>query len=740
MPSIVCQRCHEINEPTATTCQKCGARFCPSCHLVIESPSASICPHCGKKDLSFRPGKFGVASYPSGDSSVGYAAGKIVCPTCGNKIDPGLKKCPYCGQLGSRFTITPPEEQEALHPASDEPYYSYTQPAESGTVPSQQRICPKCGMPFPPGASQCPKHGKYGGTGILSESGTPLPGRYTGDLWRRIEEKRSAGMSAEQGGTITHHTPPQEIYPQMAAEQEAQQEAYTPEEVAPRICPSCGSAVPDRSKVCPVCGWNRLPPQKSKPIIRAEEFYKAQQAGAGTQPYPSYVPQADAYYGQPGSMQPYDMQPYEMMYPAQPSPMEAPPKTRKRKKERLPGESKFERQEARPRTAGKSVLPLLLALVIVAIAIYFAASYILGELNKPAAVVVPPTTTSTTTKAPVISDVEYKDIGTDSATIVWKTDKKSNSKVTYCIDEPGGQCRYANDPNMVTDHSIKLTGLEPSKSYHITVTSRLDDDPASPYATQEVEQPLRLQGVADTTPPKISDVKPVNLTDSAVTITWNTDEPATSQVAYGTSAGYGSLQPPQADTTLTKVHDVMLQGLPSNSTFHFKVISRDASGNESSSPDATFKTSPPVGSSIGSQAPDFELNCANQDEPFKLSSMLSSMQGSKLILNFWSLGCDPCVKEMPFLQLFHEQNPNVPVIAVAGPQVGQVNGPAIGSVISNNNYTFIVPLDTYGEVGARYNIQYVPTTFLIDSTGKILKKQEGSFTNLSGIQSWFDSP
>ena len=71
-------------------------------------------------------------------------------------------------------------------------------------------------------------------------------------------------------------------------------------------------------------------------------------------------------------------------------------------------------------------------------------------------------------------------------------------------------------------------------------------------------------------------------------ITWQTNEPATSQVEYGLSAAYGNLSP--LDQTLVTAHSVSLTGLTSETVYHFRVISRDASNNEAMSQDSIFQT------------------------------------------------------------------------------------------------------------------------------------------------------
>ena len=106
------------------------------------------------------------------------------------------------------------------------------------------------------------------------------------------------------------------------------------------------------------------------------------------------------------------------------------------------------------------------------------------------------------------------------------------------------------------------------------------------------------QSPGDTTPPTISNVSVVFKTKSGAIITWKTDEPASSQVEYGRTPSYGSLYPAQplndpvsGMSEGVTSHTVNLRGLQSGMTYHFKVKSKDAAGNEAKSTgDRTFKT------------------------------------------------------------------------------------------------------------------------------------------------------
>lgn len=737
MPSIICQRCREINEPNATTCQKCGARFCPYCHLLIESPNTAVCTHCGKRDPSFKPGKYLADAHIAPTVlPVEYSASRYACPSCGNSIDPTQKKCPYCGQLGNRFTMTPTQGQGMLKPAYGEAAYASAPAAAQEAF--TQKVCSKCGTPIPPGSSLCPIHGKFGGGSTLSHGYMRKDKTIEAEAYKRMAE-RGTGAASEQTRAQTRRTPPEDIFPQMGSGTPVPQGTVSqPDAYELRICPNCSNPVPDRSKVCPTCSCNRLPAEKTKTFIKAADRYKAMSDAPqpypayAAQPYPAYAPQTDQYYGQPA------FQPYEMAYPAPAAPgfiEEIPERGRKQGKKARENEGKG----ARPGQKS-SPLPILLALIALLGVIIISIVFIMDQLKTPAPAVMPPTTTQPgdSSKAPTISNIQYSDITRTGATVTWKTDKKSNSAVTYCL-EGGNSCDYAKDlTNMVTDHNVKLTGLDPGKAYHITVTSKLDDDPKSPDASKENTEILRLIDIRDTTPPVISEVKVANISSStkggSAEITWKTDEPATSQVNYGTSASYGTLQPSQTDTTLALFHDVILYGLAPQTTFHYKVTSRDVAGNEKSSPDATFVTPVPAGSSVGNSAPDFTLACADGKQV-----TLSALQGKRVIINFWHYSCTPCMAEMPLLEEMHKKYPEIPMLVIHGTALGPFNEIQVGSILTNNNYTFTVPLDSLGQVGAAYSITTIPKTFFIDSTGIIRKIQDVSFGGLSEIESMYNS-
>lgn len=184
---------------------------------------------------------------------------------------------------------------------------------------------------------------------------------------------------------------------------------------------------------------------------------------------------------------------------------------------------------------------------------------------------------------PNISGVGAANLTPNSATINWTTNEASDSQVEY-----GPTVAYENgtttlNPSLVTSHSVGLTGLTASTTYHYRVKSR---DGAGNLATG-VDNTFSTPAPPDTVGPIISNILASGITASGATISWITNENSSSRVDYGLTTSYGSSV---VDSTLVMSHSVALSGLASGTIYHFKVTSVDASSNSTASSDGTFTT------------------------------------------------------------------------------------------------------------------------------------------------------
>jgi hypothetical protein len=183
---------------------------------------------------------------------------------------------------------------------------------------------------------------------------------------------------------------------------------------------------------------------------------------------------------------------------------------------------------------------------------------------------------------PVISNRTVTGIGINTATIGWTTDEPSHSAVDVGTSLSYG--RTDSSLNLVTNHSIIINALTPNTTYHFRVRSR----DASNNARTSGDSTFLTLPSSDTTRPVITNVAANNITDHAAVITWNTNEAASTRLEYGFTTAYGTTTP--LDSTLLTSHTVNLTSLTADTLYHYRVRSRDASGNEGISGDFNFRT------------------------------------------------------------------------------------------------------------------------------------------------------
>ncbi|HVJ49336.1 redoxin domain-containing protein [Desulfitobacterium sp.] len=131
-----------------------------------------------------------------------------------------------------------------------------------------------------------------------------------------------------------------------------------------------------------------------------------------------------------------------------------------------------------------------------------------------------------------------------------------------------------------------------------------------------------------------------------------------------------------------------------------------------------------VGLEEGNLAPDFELQRVDGN-----SIKLSSLQGKKIILNFWASWCPPCRQEMPDMEkLYVDQKDNgVEILAVNLTNIEKSRAD-VPSFMKAYDITFPVALDEKGKVSQQYDVSSIPASFIIDSWGVIQRKFVGPMT------------
>ncbi len=90
----------------------------------------------------------------------------------------------------------------------------------------------------------------------------------------------------------------------------------------------------------------------------------------------------------------------------------------------------------------------------------------------------------------------------------------------------------------------------------------------------------------------IYNINATGITSASATINWSTLLPASSQLAYGKTPGYGNLT--TLDSTLVTSHSQTISGLDPNTSYHYQVISVTGNGTQYVAGDFTFLTSPNI--------------------------------------------------------------------------------------------------------------------------------------------------
>lgn len=124
-----------------------------------------------------------------------------------------------------------------------------------------------------------------------------------------------------------------------------------------------------------------------------------------------------------------------------------------------------------------------------------------------------------------------------------------------------------------------------------------------------------------------------------------------------------------------------------------------------------------------SPAPDFTLDTLAGE-----AVTLSELKGKKVILNFWATWCPPCKAEMPHMQNYYSKltpEDNVELIAVNVTGSEKLGVEEVQNFVSSYKLDFPIPLDPVSKVTAQYGVFSMPTTYMIDTEGRIAQKIVG---------------
>jgi len=121
--------------------------------------------------------------------------------------------------------------------------------------------------------------------------------------------------------------------------------------------------------------------------------------------------------------------------------------------------------------------------------------------------------------------------------------------------------------------------------------------------------------------------------------------------------------------------------------------------------------------SAGAAAPDFSLATR------KGTATLAALHGKVVYVDFWASWCGPCAKSFPWLKAMHEQ------YAAKGLAIVAINldkdRDKAEAFLAGHPAPFTVAFDPQGKTAEAYQVAGMPSSYLIDATGKIVLVHAG---------------
>ncbi len=125
-----------------------------------------------------------------------------------------------------------------------------------------------------------------------------------------------------------------------------------------------------------------------------------------------------------------------------------------------------------------------------------------------------------------------------------------------------------------------------------------------------------------------------------------------------------------------------------------------------------------AGPSDAYPAPDFRLATLDGS-----SLALSDHRGRYVLLNFWATWCPPCRAELPDLVRFYQDHADRGFTLIG---VNEQEPPAVvADFLRAQGLAFPVVLDADGALLDRYGVQGMPSSFLVDPQGRVVRAWTG---------------
>lgn len=175
-------------------------------------------------------------------------------------------------------------------------------------------------------------------------------------------------------------------------------------------------------------------------------------------------------------------------------------------------------------------------------------------------------------------------VTTDTGNILIK--KTSDDSTVETISVGSGQVTGSGTDTITINPSVTLDG---GVGYYIQIPSTAFKDGSDNYFPGITNTTGWSFTTGDSDAPSISNVSVSSITSSAATVTWTTNEAASTRIAYGI-AGTSTYTSITDTSPRVTSHSRSLSSLLACTTYYYATVSADAAGNTATSSTATFLT------------------------------------------------------------------------------------------------------------------------------------------------------
>lgn len=140
---------------------------------------------------------------------------------------------------------------------------------------------------------------------------------------------------------------------------------------------------------------------------------------------------------------------------------------------------------------------------------------------------------------------------------------------------------------------------------------------------------------------------------------------------------------------------------------------------------ALYANNVSMSAGVNAAAGTNSTNFSWYDRDGKMVSV-NSLKGKTVLINFWATWCGPCKEELPDIEAISKQFAPKGLVVIG---VSEDRGPGVlkdvSAFVKGHGLTYQIVIDSSDIADAYGNINAIPTSFLVNKDGKIVKTWVG---------------